>query len=158
MPSGGGPVRVRCVGAGGRDAVFEWGGCVFGLGTGTRICGGSAWKKDTSIPVSLSSSSSTCMHMVVSARDIGLSHSVSVSVRSDASCIGVSSSSDVGSCRVLALRTVDAREGSGGAEAGLGSRFKVWLGSEVGVDFPDRIFRRRPRLAVFAKARPRGSG
>ena len=64
--SGGGLVRVRCVSARGRDAVF---GCGFGLSAGTRICGGGpSVKNGMSIPASLSSSSNST-YVVVSARD-----------------------------------------------------------------------------------------
>ena len=75
---------MRCVSAGGRDAVF---GCGFGLSAGTRICGGGpSVKNGMSIPASLSSSSSNSTYVVVSAREIGpnidLSHSESVSMTS----------------------------------------------------------------------------
>lgn len=167
MPRGGGPVRVRCVDAEECDAVFSWGGCGFGLGARARVCGGgSGWKNDTSIPVSLSSPSSTCTHMVVSARDVGansgFSQSESDSVRSMTSCMRLSPSGNVGS-GVLVLRAgggsafgiVDARAGR--REVGFGSHFRVWLGSEAGVHFPDMMPAPGPRLAVFAKTPPRGS-
>ena len=51
--------------------MFDYGGCGFCLGAGTRIHGGgSSVTRDMSIPASLSSSSNS-MYMVVYARQIG---------------------------------------------------------------------------------------
>lgn len=91
--------------------------------------------------------------------DRGLSHSVLVSVRSITSSIALSPSS--GGSNVLALRAavgcifgvLDVRE-----DASLRSQFRLVLGNEVRVDFPDtRSTPGAPQLAVFASTRPRGS-
>ena len=71
---------------------------------------------------------------------IGISHSVSVSMRSMTSCITLLPSFDVGSEK-LALRAVgemafgmlDARKGSRWAEASLRSQFRFGLGRIIGV-------------------------
>lgn len=169
MPSGGGPVRVRCVGAGGRDIVLGGGGCGFDLGAGSRVAGGgSGLKNDMSIPLSLSSSSNS-MYIEVSGReikpDIGFSHSASVSERSMTSCIAVSPSFDAGSGKValramagLTVEMLEVPEGSPEVGASLRSQFRFGLGNEVGVDFPDtRRTGGTLKLSVFANARPRGS-
>lgn len=149
-------MRARCIGGGGGcDTVLGWGSCGLGLcaSGGPRVGGGgSGLKKDTSIPESLSSSS-TFIHREV----IGRSQSVSVSVRSMTSCIGLSPSTGALGLQAMAgcgFDAVDARTGSWGAEAEAGLGFRERLGSEGGVDFPDAISLRGPRLAVLARARP----